>query len=145
MTSIEKVEQRVLGPRRSLKTLPASHLDWLEEATFTELSSHHPLISPATDLSSPFVQRTLELLAGRVRLLLHCGTAEWFYDPAVNFARTAREADVRVRLEEKKGGFHVEGCVMPPELHAPSAELRLHLLDFLLSEPDRSVDSVDAM
>jgi hypothetical protein len=127
----QKIEKKVLDPR-TLRKIPKTHIGWLDESTFTQLSSHHPLISPSTDLSSSFVQRTLELLAHNgTTLFLYLGTAEWFYQPAINFSEEAREAGMKVILVEDLGGFHVEGCVMSPDLGGPAARLQQKLLEFL--------------
>lgn len=121
----------MLGPR-SLRKLPKTHVGWLDESTFAQLSSHHPLLSPSTDLSSLLVQRTLEILAsGGTKLNLYLGTAEWFYDPAIDFGKEAEKAGVIVTTAEDLGGYHVEGCVMPPDLGGPAARLQERLLEFL--------------
>lgn len=133
VSSIEKAEQRILNPElNSPETEPIRHLDWLEEATFSQFSSHHPFISPCSDADSPFVQHSLKLLArNSTRMLMHCGTAEWFYEPAIGFARAAKSAGMKVRVVENIGGLHVEGCVLPPDLGGAGAELQQCLIDFL--------------
>jgi acetyl esterase/lipase len=98
--------------------------EWLEEEIFTQLSSHHPFISPATDVSSPFVKHILELLRRNgTRLFIHCGTAEWFYPPSEEFAGALKEAGVEVEMMREKGGYHVETCVFPGEFGGMSGRL----------------------
>jgi hypothetical protein len=95
-------------PHQPLKT----HLEWFDTSAFTQLSSRHPLISPSTDTSSPFVKQTLTLLAERkTRILVHCGTAEWFYEPIVELVAAAIMACVDIRLVENRGGLHSEACL----------------------------------
>jgi hypothetical protein len=67
-------------------------------------------------------------------MFIHCGTAEWFYEPGIAFAREAEKRGVKVVLHEDKGGFHVEGCVMPPDLGGAAARLQDKVLDFLTAE-----------
>jgi len=127
----QEIEKQTLGPRM-LRKLPKTHIGWLDESTFNQLSSHHPLLSPSTDLSSAFVQHTLELLAlNRTTVCMHTGTAEWFYQPAINFCREATRAGIEVILAEDLGGYHVEGCVMPPDFGGPAARLQSRLIEFL--------------
>ena len=132
-TRIEKVEQAILEPSSPLATdKPSSHLGWLEELTFSRLTSHHPFVSPSTDLGSPFVHYSLDILArNRTKMLMYCGTAEWFYEPAIRFANAAQHAGMDVEVIESLGGFHVEGCVLPPDLGGAGARLQDTLLDFL--------------
>jgi hypothetical protein len=130
-TTTEKVEQEVLQPREKFKT-PKTYIGWLDESTFIHLTSHHPLISPSTDLDSPFVGRTLEILAASgISLYMYAGTAEWFYHSAMSFTREAEDAGIEVLKGEELGGFHVEGCVTPPDLGGPAARLQQSLVDFL--------------
>jgi hypothetical protein len=130
-STTQKIEQQVLGPR-NLRKSPKTHMGWLDESTFTQLSSHHPLLSPSTDLSLPFVQHTLDLLARNgITLFLYVGTAEWFYQPAISFSQEAEKAGIQVIVAEDLGGYHVEGCVMPPDLGGPAARLQKRLLEFL--------------
>jgi len=111
----------------SLASLPnkAAPLSaWLDPALFHQLSSAHPLVSPASDPDSTFVRRVLGLLAENdTRILLHVGTAEWFHDPATEFAAAVRRAGVDLRVQEEKGGQHSESCIMPAELGGRSARL----------------------
>jgi hypothetical protein len=80
----------------------------------------------------PFVQHTLEILArSGTTLFLYIGTAEWFYQPAINFSKEAEEAGLDVILAEDLGGYHVEGCVMPPDFGGPAARLQRRLVEFL--------------
>jgi hypothetical protein len=130
-STTQKIEQKVLGPR-TLSKPPKTHIGWLDESTFTQLSSHHPLLSPSTDLSLPFVQHTLEILArSGLTLFLYVGTAEWFYQPAIDFSKEAEQAGIEVIVAEDLGGYHVEGCVMPPDFGGPAARLQARLVEFL--------------
>lgn len=130
-STTEKMERKVLGPRTLTKP-PKTHIGWLDESTFTQLSSHHPLLSPSTDLASPFVQQSLRLLAENGTILfLYVGTAEWFYKPAIGFSREAETAGMKVVVSEDMGGYHVEGCVMPPDFGGPAARLQKRLVEFL--------------
>jgi len=137
-SSIEKAEQTILKTAAATVSnadQPKSNLAWLDEWTFSQLTSHHPFVSPSTDLDSRFVQHTLGLLArNRTRMLLHCGTAEWFYDPAIGFAGAAKAAGIEIQVAESLGGFHVEGCVLPPDLGGAGARLQQTLIDFLGSD-----------
>lgn len=134
---IEKAEQQILNPAplsstMTIKTDPSSHLGWLEETTFSQMTSHHPFVSPSSDTRSSFVKHSLELLARNgTRMLMHCGTAEWFYEPAIEFTKAAKSAGMKVRVVESIGGFHVEGCVLPPDLGGAGARLQKCLIDFL--------------
>lgn len=131
---MENVEQRLLNPDDTMYTKPTSHLRWLDETTFGQLSSHHPFLSPSTDLTSPFVQHSLKLLAQHgTRMLMHCGTAEWFYEAAIGFTQAAKTAGMKVQLVERLGGFHVEGCVLPPDLGGAAGELQQTIIEFLES------------
>lgn len=60
-TTTEGIEQTLLHPNFHFAQ-PKAHLGWLENPIFNHLTSHHPLVSPASDPSSPFVQHTFELL-----------------------------------------------------------------------------------
>lgn len=115
--------------------MPVNHLDWFDESTFISLSTHHPLISPSADISSPFVQRTLELLAARqTKLLIHCGTAEWFYGPIIDLASAAKEAGVNIQLVENEGGLHPEACLSWPERGGPAEVLQQSILVCLMTK-----------
>jgi hypothetical protein len=130
--TIEKVEEKAMGGKRTLGRIPKTHIGWIDESTFTSLSSHHPLISPSTDISSPFVKHTLEILAHHgMKVFMYVGTAEWFYDSAIRFTREAEKAGIEVVYAEERGGYHVEGCVMPPDLGGPAARLQSRLIQFL--------------
>jgi hypothetical protein len=108
---------------------PKAHLDWLDESMFSNLSTHHPLISPSADIASPFVRRTLELLAFHgTKISIHCGTAEWFYLPIVDLASAAKVAGVDVSLVENEGGLHSKACLSWPERGGPAAVLQRQIL-----------------
>jgi hypothetical protein len=108
------------------------HIEWFDTSAFTQLSSRHPLISPSTDISSPFVKQNLTLLAQRkTRILVHCGTAEWFYEPIVEVLAAATMACVDIRLVENRGGLHSEACLRSPERGGPAKILQDEILDFL--------------
>jgi hypothetical protein len=111
---------------------PETHLGWFDSSVFTQLSTRHPLISPSTDVTSPFVRHTLSLLAkAGTRLLVHCGTAEWFYDPIIDLALAAKEEGVDLTLVENSGGLHSEACLRSPERGGPAGILQAEILDFL--------------
>jgi hypothetical protein len=111
---------------------PQIHLGWFNESSFIKHSSHHPLISPSTNISSPFVQHTLGLLAARgTRILFHCGTAEWFYRSIVDMADAAKEAGMDVTLVENVGGLHSEACLSWPERGGAAATLQQSILTCL--------------
>jgi hypothetical protein len=108
---------------------PKSHLDWFHESMFQVLSAHHPLISPGADASSPFVRHTLDVLAKRrVRVLFHCGTAEWFHGPIVDLAAAAKDAGVNSTLVEIEGGLHSEACLSWPEQGGVAETLQQSIL-----------------
>ena len=131
---------RYPGPAVDLRAFwnpkePINHLDWLDESFFSDLSAHHPLISPSTDISSPFVRHTLGLLAvRRTKLLIHCGTAEWFRDPIVELAGAAQHAGVDINLVENEGGLHSEACLSWPERGGPAELLQRSILACLVCE-----------
>lgn len=132
MKTTQRVEEKALGRVRKLDRLPKTHVGWLDESLFTKMSSHHPLISPSTDIESPFVKHTLQILAHNgIKLFMYVGTAEWFYDSAIRFSREADRAGIEIVVAEDRGGYHVEGCVMPPDLGGPAARLQSKLLEFL--------------
>jgi hypothetical protein len=109
-----------------------THLDWFNDSIFTNLSAHHPLISPAADTSSPFVQYTLKILAKRrTKMMIHYGTAEWFYGPGLDFANAAKGAGVDLDLVENEGGLHSEACLSWPERGGPAEVLQRSLLALL--------------
>lgn len=123
---IEEVEKDVLQPQDDIKPSQkyAKLGAWLREEVFEELSSHHPLLSPSTDLSSAFVQGVLQILTReKSRMLVYAGTAEWFYQPAMDLAESARAVGVDVTVGEEEGGFHVEGCLAPREWTGASDRL----------------------
>jgi hypothetical protein len=119
----QSLSEDVLHPRR-LEHVPPDLQSWLDESTFEQLSSHHPFVSPSTDIDSPFVTRVLDTLAKHhTRLFVHCGSAEWFCEPSRRFASAASRAGVETVLEEEVGGHHIESCVMPAELGGAGARL----------------------
>jgi hypothetical protein len=85
-------ESKYTNPSEELVPIhPETHLGWFDSSVFTQLSARHPLISPSTDVTSPFVRHTLSLLAKTgTMLLVHCGTAEWFHGPIVDLALAAK-------------------------------------------------------
>lgn len=112
--------------------------DWLDQAVFERLSSHHPLVSPATNTKSPFVRNVLRLLAedehGSTRMMVYVGTAEWFYRPAMEFVKMAKKQGVQVDEIQYPGGFHAEGCVLPGELGGSAGKLVETILTWLSEE-----------
>ena len=110
---------------------PGSPIEWLDTATFETLRSHHPLYSPATNLAHPFVTSTLHALAGKTRLFVSYGSAEWFAHPSSSFAQAARRAGVDVTVCPELGGFHIENCVLPAELGGPSGRLVSNMRSWL--------------
>lgn len=105
---------------------------WLEADTFHRLTSHHPLVSPSSHISSSFVRSVFKLLnTNETKLLVHVGTAEWFYDPTVRFARAAKRAGVDVSVYEELGGFHSGPCAFPAELGGASGRLVGSILRWL--------------
>jgi hypothetical protein len=56
-------------------------------------------------------------------MLVYAGTAEWFYQPAMDLAESARAIGVDVTVGEEEGGFHVEGCLAPREWTGASDRL----------------------
>ena len=105
---------------------------WLSHDMFIRLSSHHPLVSPSTDITSPFLVATLQQLAeARTRILVHVGTAEWFYLPGRDLAAAARKEGVDVHVQEEKGGFHSEACITPADFGGASARLVEGILAWL--------------
>lgn len=134
-STTQKMEKQIMGTSRTLRKNPKTHIGWLDESTFTQLSSHHPLLSPSTDIDCPFVKHTLEILAHHgLVIFLHCGTAEWFYEPVMAFSREAERRGVKVVLHQDKGGYHVEGCVMPPDMGGAAARLQEKVLAFLVND-----------
>jgi hypothetical protein len=122
-TLAQSLSEDVLQPRE-LKHVPPDLQSWLDGSTFEQLSSHHPFVSPSTDIDSPFVMRVLDILAKHhTRLFVHCGSAEWFCEPSRRFASAASRAGVETVLEEEEGGYHIESCVMPAELGGAGARL----------------------
>ena len=74
----------------------------------------------------------MEILArNETTLFLYVGTAEWFYQPAIDFGKEAEKAGIEVSVAEDLGGYHVEGCVMPPDFGGPAARLQQKLVEFL--------------
>lgn len=131
-TTTESIEQKLLQPNNHFPP-PKSHVGWLDSTIFEHLTSHHPLVSPASDLASPFVQTTLDILANRgTRVYVHAGTAEWFHEPGMAFASAARDAGVNVVSHEEVGGVHIEGCLLPGELGGMSGRLVKGLKDWVL-------------
>lgn len=100
---------------------------WLDPTIFSRLSSHHPLVSPGTNLHAPFVQRVLDTIAKSndtsTRIMVYTGTAEWFHAPSISFAQVATKAGVKVDAYEIQGGFHAEGCVWPGEMGGAAGKL----------------------
>lgn len=125
-------ESKYTNPSEELVPIPPeTHLGRFDSSLFTQLSSRHPLISPSTDVTSPFVRHTLSLLAKTgTRLLVHCGTAEWFHDPIIELARAAKEEGVDLVLVENPGGLHSEACLRSPERGGPAGILQAEILTF---------------
>lgn len=118
----------------SVKAIPPGlGLDkWLGHDMFTRLSSHHPLVSPSTDITSPFLTATLGQLAqADTKILVHVGTAEWFYLPSKGFAAAARRQGVDVHVQEELGGFHSEACITPADFGGASGRLVEGILRWL--------------
>jgi len=116
--------------------------EWLEIPILHKLSSHHPLVSPSSDPSSPFVRNVLRAFAQNgTRILLHVGTAEWFYLPSIQFAVAAQNAGVDLRLHEEKGGQHSEACVLPAEMGGRAQRLVEGVLDWLGERPGQDCSS----
>jgi hypothetical protein len=115
-----------LGDERPLQ-------EWLGEKSFAKLSSHHPLISPATDLSTPFVNKIIHHLAqNETRFFVHSGTAEWFHPATDDFICVLRKKGIEVEYMEEKGAYHVETCVFPGELGGMSGRLVKGMMDWML-------------
>ena len=105
---------------------------WLELSTFTRMTSHHPLVSPATDPESPFVKSIFAAMSEhQIQLMVYVGTAEWFYEPVMAFAKAAAAADVKVETVMENGGFHCESCILPGEWGSASGRLVRTLLEWL--------------
>jgi hypothetical protein len=108
---------------------------WLNTNIFEHLTSHHPLVSPASDLSSPFVRKTFEILAERgTRVLVHAGTAEWFFRPSKAFVECAEETGVDIEFRTESGGFHIEGCLIPGELGGAGGRLVRSLREWVVNQ-----------
>lgn len=119
----ERVAAEVFDPE-PLVSEPEKLADWLDVATFKHLSSHHSFVSPGTNTSCAFVRQVLDIVAeNQTRILIHHGTAEWFYEPAMRLAAEAKEAGVDVTVVDEVGGFHIEACVMPAELGGSGGRL----------------------
>lgn len=126
----ERLANQVFDPE-PLDVEPEKLSDWLDVAAFKRLSSHHPFVSPGTDTSSPFVRQVLGIVAdNQTRVLIHHGTAEWFYKPAMRLAAEAKEAGIDVKVVDEVGGFHIEACVMPAELGGSGGRLVNAIRDF---------------
>ena len=140
--STKSVSEEVLQPSDTRDVIrKITHLqDWLEPDIFTALTSHHPLISPCSDIESPLVSAIFRLLEeNRTRCLVHAGTAEWFFEPAMIFAKAAEKSGVDIDVGVEKGGFHSESCMSPGEWGGASGRLVENLLEWLAREPSSSM------
>ncbi|ORX40671.1 Alpha/Beta hydrolase protein [Kockovaella imperatae] len=127
------LSREILRPDDEMLDQSLSSLSrWLEIETFTRMTSHHPLVSPATDPNSPFVTLVFKAMSRLgTKLLIHAGTGEGFYSAAMSFGRAAKAADTKVQIEIEEGGFHSEACIMPGEWGGASQRLVGTLVEWL--------------
>jgi hypothetical protein len=84
------------------------------------------------------VTNTLALIAShRTQILIHCGTAEWFYGPIIDLASAAKESGVDIRLVENEGGLHSEACLSWPERGGAAEVLQESILACLLERSEK--------
>jgi acetyl esterase/lipase len=118
---MQRVAQAELHPQSD--PLIKDLAQWLEPASFARTTSHHPLLSPCSDLDSPFVTAVLAIAARHTRMLIVSGTAEWFHAPAQQMASAAVMAGADVEVVHEMGGFHCESCLFLAEWDGPGRRL----------------------
>lgn len=126
--AIQHTLRRLLPPRTSVPTKaehiipgaptdPARILDYLlSPSSFIDLSSNHPLYSPASP-TSPFLPFLLEVIAQeQVSFFIHTGTAEMFHPATKRFHRSLTIAGIDSTLVQELGGVHCEPLLWPASL-----------------------------
>ncbi|ORY26679.1 Alpha/Beta hydrolase protein [Naematelia encephala] len=132
MHTSEVIQDEVLQPTNALLGLDIALEHWLEAFAFISLSSHHPLVSPGTDVDSPFVRQVLNIMKREgTRLMIHVGTAEWFCEPCLRFAKAADDCGVQVEVQVEKGGLHIESCLLLGEMGGSAGRLVEGILDWM--------------
>ena len=103
-------------PNKTMQAIPSytySIESLLSLPTFAELSSAHPLYSPASSSPAALSPITSLIAETDINFFIHTGTAEMFHPATERFHRALVQAGVNCTLDREEGGVHCEPLFWP--------------------------------